>query len=150
MIGPYRLQDFVQTENAIRINNEEDATMATGVTSAIPTYTNTVRSTIEMDFNAWSNENNILAALKKAFTGGPVSSLLGAVGITNPNLSNMPFIIKFVDSLDFVVATTNYVITKVADAEIPTMHVDTKVRTWTIQTVLQPQMYLGAIGSEQS
>jgi hypothetical protein len=71
MIGPYRLQDFVQTENAIRINNEEDATMATGVTSAIPTYTNTVRSTIEMDFNAWSNENNILAALKKSLYRWP-------------------------------------------------------------------------------
>ena len=51
--------------------------------------------TIEMDFAAWSNENNVMAAVQKAFQGGPISSILGAIGITNPNLGQLPFVLKF-------------------------------------------------------
>jgi hypothetical protein len=147
MIGAFQLQDFVQTENAIRVSNEDSAGMATGVVSAIPTFQNTNRMTIEMDFAAWSNENNILAALQKTFSGGPASAVLAAAGIANPNLENVPFIIKFVNSTEFIVATTNYVIKKVADAEIPTTKVETKIRTWTIEAVMQVQDFLGAAGS---
>lgn len=149
MIGPYLLQNFVQTDNAIRINNEDEASMATGVTSAIPTFRNTIKSTVEMDFAAWAIENDVFEGLRKAFQGGPVGSLLGAVGITNPNISNLPFVLKFANSTDFILVTTNYVIKKCADTVIPTTHVDTVAKTWTIEYVLGPQDILGAIGANQ-
>jgi hypothetical protein len=146
MVGGARLQDFAQTENAIRIDNEDSAAMAKGVNSAIPTFQNTNLMTIEMDFASWSNENNILAALQKLFQGGPLSSVLAAAGITNPNLGNVPFTMQFKNSTEFLVATTNYVIKRVGNVEIPTTKVDGKIRTWIIETVMQPQDFLGATG----
>jgi hypothetical protein len=150
MIGTYQLKQFVQSENAIRFFFEDSGAMATGVSSAIPTLRNTVKITIEMDIASWENENNVLMGLYKAFNGGPISAALAAAGITNPNLGQVPFSMNFVGSTDFIFITTNYVFKKIADINVPTTHVDTNIRTWVIETVVQAQDFLGAIGYQAS
>lgn len=150
MLGPYRIKQFTQSENAVRFFFEDSGAMATGVSSAIPTLRNTIKITIEMDLASWENENNILMAVYKIFNGGPADSVLASVGITNPLLGQLPFSMQFAGSTDFIFITTNWVFKKIGDINVPTTHVDSNVRTWVIETVVQPQDFLGAIGYQAS